>query len=293
LHDRGIKNGLRGIRRLGPADIREIEPHATGLAGLHVPETGIVDFRQVCEKLHERLLAMGGEVRLGEKVKGLHPEAGGMTVTTSATGYLTKQVVNCGGLYCDHLARQIRSQLDVRIIPFRGEYYNIRPERKYLVRNLVYPVPDPAFPFLGVHFTRMLGGGVEAGPNAVLALRREGYRKGDCSLSEFVQTFLWPGFWKLARRNWQAGLAEVYRSWSKKAFTKALQRLVPDLVEDDLVAGGAGVRAQACDRYGNLLDDFFLVRDPGVLHVLNAPSPAATASLAIGEQICEELYVNM
>ncbi len=289
LYERGLNNGLAGIRRLDQAAILEIEPHAAGLRGLHVPETGIVDFRVVAEKLRECVLTLGGEVRLGEEVVALRRQGGMTEVITRDADYQTGQVVNCAGLYSDRIARKTNPDLDVRIIPFRGEYYTVRPEKRQLVRTLIYPVPDPAFPFLGVHFTRMINGEVEAGPNAVLAFKREGYRRGDFSCRDTWESLAWSGLWSLMRRYWRQGLAEQYRSLSKQAFVAALQRLVPEIVEEDLLPGGAGVRAQACDRQGRLVEDFFFVKNPGVLHVCNAPSPAATAALAIGEHIRNEL----
>lgn len=292
LYERGTSNGLAGIRRLDPVGIRELEPHAAGLRGLHVPETGIVDFKQVAEKLHDSVLSLGGEVRLGETVQALRTTAGGIEVATSSASYHAAHVVNCAGLHSDRIARQTKADLDVRIIPFRGEYYTLRPERLELVRNLIYPVPDPAFPFLGVHFTRMINGGVEAGPNAVLAFKREGYRRLDFSLQDTLESLAWPGLRILARRYWREGAAEQYRSLCKGAFVSALQKLVPEIRDADLSPGGAGVRAQACDRQGRLVDDFYFVRGPGVLHVCNAPSPAATAALAIGEHIRDALAVD-
>ena len=256
LHRRATANGV-AIERIGPERLKEIEPHARGIAALHVPGTGIVDYGAVARKLAEFV-----EVRRGVRV-------------ASARSLGAKVVINCAGLHCDRLARS-----RMKIVPFRGEYYALK--RTSLVRGLIYPVPDPSFPFLGVHFTRMIGGGVEAGPNAVLALRREGYRWRDISVRDALETLTYSGFHRLARRYWRMGLMEVWRSWSKPAFVRALQRLVPEVVEDDLERAGAGVRAQALDPDGTLVEDFRIEERPGEIHVLNAPSPAATASLAIG-----------
>lgn len=289
LRRRGEANGLSGLRWLEAAAIREIEPHVAGKAALHVPQTGIVDFRLVSERLRVEVTRLGGEVRTGEAVIGLYQQGAGVTVETSLSVYQAGRVVTCGGLQADRLARLAGGQPPWRIIPFRGEYYNLRPERRSLVHGLVYPVPDPAFPFLGVHFTRLLDGTVEAGPNAVLALKREGYSWADFSLRDMAETLAWPGFRKLARRYWRAGLGEMHRSLRKAAFVEALQRLVPELSGKDLLPGGAGVRAQACDRDGTLLDDFAFFEDRRILHVGNAPSPAATASLAIGEELCDRV----
>jgi L-2-hydroxyglutarate oxidase len=288
LFQRGQQNGLTGLRRINLGEMREIEPHVAGVEGLWVPQTGIIDYKVVSEKYAENVRKLGGEIRLGEPVEGI---ARGNTLTvvqTSRGTYETKLLINCAGLYSDKLAQLTqRSPVQVRIVPFRGEYYELVPQKHHLVRNLIYPVPDPNFPFLGVHFTRMIGGGVEAGPNAVLAFRREGYRKLDFDAREFYETLSWPGFQKVAAKYWQTGLGEYYRSFSKAAFTNALQELIPEIRQEDLVPGGAGVRAQACDRTGGLLDDFAILEDERVINVLNAPSPAATSSLSIGQTVAE------
>ena len=286
--ERGQLNGLASLRRLSLPELREIEPHVAGVEGLFVPQTGIIDYKIVAEKLAEKVRAAGGEIRLGERVVGLAKGPSRSIVTTERGSYETRLVVNCAGLYSDKVAQMSQSSpLHVRIVPFRGEYFELRPDRQHLVRNLIYPVPDPNFPFLGVHFTRMIGGGVEAGPNAVLAFRREGYKKLDFDGKEFYETLTWPGFQKVAAKYWETGLGEMYRSFSKRAFTKALQALIPEIQENDLLPGGAGVRAQACDRDGGLLDDFAIVEDERTINVLNAPSPAATSSLSIGLTISE------
>lgn len=288
LFERGQLNGLNNIRKVAAGEMREIEPHVAGIAGIFVPYTGIIDYKQVCEKFAQKFQTLGGEVRLGERVEQVTPGNSLSIVVTDRGRYETKLVVNCAGLYSDKIAQLTqRESVDVRIVPFRGEYYKIRPEKEYLVKNLIYPVPDPNFPFLGVHFTRMIHGGVEAGPNAVLAFSREGYRKSDVNLKEFYETLAWPGFQKVAAKYWQTGLGEIYRSFSKSAFTKALQALIPEVQEADLEDGGAGVRAQACDRTGGLLDDFAIMETDKAINIVNAPSPAATSSLSIGKTVSE------
>lgn len=298
LYERGQQNGLGGLKKLSVSEMREIEPHVIGVAGMFVPQTGIVDYKQVSDKYAEKFQSLGGEIRLGERVEQVMPErrtAGTSLsiVVTDKGRYETKLVVNCAGLYSDKIAQLTqREAVDVRIVPFRGEYFKIRPEKQYLVKNLIYPVPDPNFPFLGVHFTRMIHGGVEAGPNAVLAFRREGYTKSDVNLKELYETLSWPGFQKVAAKYWQTGLGEMYRSFSKSAFTKALQALIPDIQEADLEDGGAGVRAQACDRTGGLLDDFAILETDKAINVINAPSPAATSSLSIGQTVSEKVLAR-
>lgn len=288
LYDRGQQNGLTKIRKISLGEMKEIEPYVSGVAAMEVPYTGIIDYKAVTEKYAEKFQALGGEIHLKEKVIGITKGSSISIVKTEKAAYETKLVINCGGLYSDKVAQFSQDQpINVRITPFRGEYFQIKPEREHLVRNLIYPVPDPNFPFLGVHFTRMIGGGVEAGPNAVLAFRREGYKKLDIDFKELYETFSWPGFQKVAAKYWQTGLGEMYRSFSKSAFTKALQELIPDIQENDLIPGGAGVRAQACDRTGGLLDDFSILEDTQVINVLNAPSPAATSSLSIGLTVSE------
>ncbi len=293
LYERGQLNGLLGIRKISVGEMHEIEPHVAGLAGLFVPQTGIVDYKQVAQKYAEKFRTLGGEIRLGERVEQLTAGNSLSIVVTDKNRYETKVVVNCAGLYAANIAQLTqRDPIDVRIVPFRGEYFKIRPEKQYLVKNLIYPVPDPNFPFLGVHFTRMIHGGVEAGPNAVLAFRREGYDKFDVNLSELLGTLSWPGFQKVAVKYWQTGLGEMYRSFSKAAFTKALQELIPVIQEADLEPGGAGVRAQACDRTGGLLDDFAILETDKAINVINAPSPAATSSLAIGQTVAEKVIAR-
>lgn len=285
LFERGQENGLQNLKMLTKEEIKEYEPYAKGLEGIFVPQTGIVDFRLVAQKYAQVLKQKEGEIRLGEKVTDIHVNNQWVTVETQKESYTSKLIINCAGLYSDKIARLTSQNINVKIVPFRGEYYKLRKEKEYLVRNLIYPVPDPNFPFLGVHFTRMARGGVEAGPNAVLAFSREGYKKSDINLAELGETLAWPGFQKVAAKYWRTGLGEMYRSFSKAAFTKALQKMLPDVKEDDLVEGGAGVRAQACDRNGGLVDDFMIVEEAKVINVCNAPSPAATSSLSIGETV--------
>lgn len=287
LYNRGIENGLEGLKMLNAEEIKEYEPHVNGMKGFHVPQTGIVDYSVVAKKIAEVFKDMEGTIKLEAKVNGIEKSDGSITVKTSSGTYEGAYLVNCAGLYSDKIARFNDDHAPIKIIPFRGEYYKLSKEKEYLVKNLVYPVPDPNFPFLGVHFTRMKKGGVEAGPNAVLAYRREGYKKSQISLSEFTETLAWPGFRKVAKKYWKTGMGEFYRSYSKAAFTKALQRLLPEINESDLVPGGAGVRAQACDKDGGLLDDFAIVENYRTVNVYNAPSPAATSSLAIGETIAD------
>jgi L-2-hydroxyglutarate oxidase len=285
LEERGRANGLKRLRRLSAEQIREHEPHCRGVAGLHVGETGIVDYVRVTEIYAEDLLAMGGAVLTNSRVTGVSRHGNELVVETTAGAFGCRHLINCAGLQSDRIARMAGVVPDIRIVPFRGEYYELAPERRHLVRNLIYPVPDPGFPFLGVHFTRMINGGVEAGPNAVLALKREGYRRTSFSLRDTVSTLTYGGFWRLARRYLRTGLAEQWRSLSKRAFVRSLQELVPEVTGSDLRRAGAGVRAQALDRSGALVDDFRIVEDERSIHVLNAPSPAATASLAIAETI--------
>lgn len=285
LYNRGQQNGLTGLKKLTAEELREHEPYVTGIAGIHVPQTGIVDYRAVAEKYGVAITKLGGEIVLGAKVNSIRSVSSFMEVETEKQSVTGKIIINCAGLYSDKIARLTSQNVNVKIIPFRGEYYKLKKEKEYLVRNLIYPVPDPNFPFLGVHFTRMMKGGVEAGPNAVLAFKREGYKKSDINLAELTETLAWPGFQKVASKYWRTGLGEMYRSFSKRAFTKALQGLIPEIQENDLEHGGAGVRAQACDRSGGLVDDFLILEEKNVINVCNAPSPAATSSLAIGETI--------
>lgn len=285
LYTRGQQNGLTNLKKLTAEELKEYEPHVAGLAGIFVPQTGIVDYILVANKYGEVFQKNGGTIHLNEKVLDIQHTNTHSVVITQTTSYTSKLVINCAGLYSDKVARMTVPNLNVKIIPFRGEYFKLKKEKEYLVKNLIYPVPDPNFPFLGVHFTRMAKGGVEAGPNAVLAFSREGYKKSNINVSELAESLAWPGFQKVVAKYWRTGMGEMYRSFSKAAFTKALQKLLPEIQESDLVEGGAGVRAQACDRNGGLVDDFLILEDAGVINVCNAPSPAATSSLAIGETV--------
>jgi L-2-hydroxyglutarate oxidase LhgO len=287
LHRRGIANGVPGLEMIDAARIRELEPECTGIKGLYSPATGIIDFTQVTQAYGRHLREGGGDIIFGARVEDIQRRGDATYLLTDKGDVQAKYLVNCAGLYSDTVARMLGADPGLRIIPFRGEYYFLRPEAHRLVKGLIYPVPDPRFPFLGVHFTRTIHGGVEAGPNAVLALAREGYTKTRFNAAESLQTLTFGGFWTMARKYWKTGAEEVYRSFSKKAFTKALQRLVPAVREEDLNPGGAGVRAQAVDNDGRLIDDFRIVETPNAIHVLNAPSPGATASLAISGSILE------
>ncbi|MCS6770889.1 MAG: L-2-hydroxyglutarate oxidase [Kiritimatiellae bacterium] len=287
LERRGRANGLDGIRRLGPEELREIEPHAAGVAALFIPQTGIVDFRAVAIKMAELILEQGSEVRTRCRFLGAKRADGRLVAETTQGPIRADVLVNCGGLQSDRVARLCGVDPGVQIVPFRGEYYELVPDQRQLVRNLIYPVPDPRFPFLGVHFTRMINGKVEAGPNAVLAFKREGYRRLDVSLRDSVDLATYGGFWRMAGRYWRTGLGEFHRSFSKKAFVRALQRLMPEIREEHLVPAGAGVRAQAVAPDGRLVDDFHIVEAERMVHVLNAPSPAATSSLSIGMTVAE------
>jgi (S)-2-hydroxyglutarate dehydrogenase len=289
LRQRGEQNGLTGIRRLNKTEIVEIEPHCTGIDGLFVPQTGIVDYTAVVMRLAERIQNFGGEILTSSEVVEIKESSNTVLVCTKQQRFTTRALITCGGLQSDRLAMQTQPDLDLRIIPFRGEYFELKESAKHLVNSLIYPVPDPNFPFLGVHFTRRIDGTIECGPNAVLAFAREGYRKTDISIREFSQTLAWPGFRKIAFKYWRTGLGEYHRSFSKNAFVAALQKLVPEITANDLQPTGAGVRAQACSRAGSLLDDFEIRQIGRVVHVCNAPSPAATASLAIGDAIASRV----
>ncbi|MDI6772278.1 MAG: L-2-hydroxyglutarate oxidase [bacterium] len=304
LFDRGTANGVAGLRKIGPEEIREIEPHAAGLRAIHSPDTAIVDFREVTAAVAAEARRRGVEIATGARVTAISKEsgggaarratvadggatAGGLRLLTTRGEVRAGYLVNCAGLYSDAVARMAGETPDVRIVPFRGEYCMLKPERRHLVRGLIYPVPDPEFPFLGVHLTRTVHGEVEAGPNAVFAYAREGYTRWRVHPGEMLETLTYPGFWRMAGRHWRTGLYEVCRSFSTRAFVAALQRLVPDLRPGDVVRHGAGVRAQALTPDGSLVDDFRILRSRRAIHVLNAPSPAATASLAIGRHIAD------
>lgn len=287
LEERGCANGLQGMRMLKAEELREIEPHAQGVGALLVPSTGITNYAAVSEKYVEVMRGQGGSLRTKAEVRGIRKSNGDFVVETTAGAFPAKYLVNCAGLFSDRISQMAGVKPEVRIVPFRGEYYDLVPERASLVRWLIYPVPDPRFPFLGVHFTRRIQGTVDAGPNAVLAFKREGYHRTDFSVEDTVNALSFPGFWRMAQRFWKSGLDEQYRSVRKAAFVKALQRLVPEVQDKDLVPGGSGVRAQAIRRDGTLVDDFQFSRSDNMLHVYNVPSPAATASLAIGKALVQ------
>jgi L-2-hydroxyglutarate oxidase len=290
LYERAIANGLT-VKRLSASEVKEIEPNVSCLAGIRVPSTGIVDFGSVCQKLAELIAARGGELRLGTKLLGLRSKGQHVVVETSKGTLAARRIINCAGLHSDRVAKLDGAQPGARIVPFRGEYYELKPERRALVKNLIYPVPDPQFPFLGVHFTRMINGSVHAGPNAVLSLKREGYHRTSFDLRDFLDTMTYGGFWRLAAKHARSGLAEIHRSFSKKAFVRSLQNLIPEICEEDLEPGTAGVRAQALRPDGGLVDDFLIINTASATHVCNAPSPAATASLEIGRVIASQMPV--
>jgi len=287
LSRRGQANGLTGLRMVESGELREIEPHATGVRALVVPSTGITDYAKVCEKYAELISAQGGSILTSSPATAIKRSTKEIVVETPRQVFAADFLINCAGLFSDRISRMAGDDPGITIVPFRGEYYDLIPERASLVRALIYPVPDPRFPFLGVHFTRRIDDSVDAGPNAVLALQREGYRHTDISLRDLAGAISFPGFWRMAAKHWRSGLDEFRRSFSKRAFTRALQRLVPSLQEQDLVPGKSGVRAQALQRDGSLVDDFTFVRSDRMLHVLNVPSPAATASLMIGKAIVQ------
>jgi len=293
IYERGLANGLDKIRLIGKEELKEREPHASGVKAIYVPYTGIIDYKAVAKKYAELIVKAGGEIQFSSKVKNIRSNVKLYDVETSSGSFNTKVFVNCCGLQSDEVAGLTEGKVDTRIIPFRGEYYKIRPERRHLVKNLIYPVPDPAFPFLGVHFTRMVTGEVEAGPNAVLAFKKEGYTRTSLSAKDSFRIFTWNGFYKIASKYYKTGFGEFRRSFSKKAFVKALQRLMPEITESDLIAGGAGVRAQAISKDGRLIDDFLIHENGNIINVLNAPSPAATSSIAIGKTIAERIKLRL
>ena len=288
LFQRGLDHGL-AVARLGPEQVQEIEPHVRCLAGIKVPSTGIVNYREVSAKYVELIKSQGGTVQTGTRVDRLRDVNGIQVIETPHGEFEAGFVINCAGLFSDRVARFGGLDPGAKIVPFRGEYYELLPERRHLVNSLIYPVPDPDFPFLGVHFTRMIDDSVHAGPNAVLAFKREGYRRTDINCADLFETLTFPGFWKLARKYYRDGMMEMVRSVSKRAFVQSLQQLVPEVTEDDLVPTHSGVRAQALMRDGKLVDDFLIVNGENSIHVCNAPSPAATASLEIGRFIANQL----
>ena len=285
LYERGVANGVEGLEIIGPERLREIEPHAAGIRALWSPGTGIAEYTKVTQAYASKFAHAGGDVFTGTPVQRITRDGGSLALETPKGIVQTNHIINCAGLFADRVASMIEGRVDVRIIPFRGEYYTLRPESHHLVSGLIYPVPDPRFPFLGVHYTRNINGSVEAGPNAVLSFSREGYRKRDVDLGDTFETLSYPGFWKMTANHWRTGLSEMRRSYSKSIFLRDLQRLLPEIREEDLAPGGSGVRAQAVAGNGALLDDFNIIRGREAVHVLNAPSPGATSSLAIGEHI--------
>jgi L-2-hydroxyglutarate oxidase len=288
IYNRGIQNGLSKIKYLTSEEIKDYEPHCEGLKAIHVPQAGIINYKEVSKKLFDLLILNGVEFAFNQEVIEINNDYL-VKVDTLNESYTTRKLICCGGLHSDRLSDKTNADKNLRILPFRGEYYELKKESEQLVNNLIYPVPDPAFPFLGVHFTRMIGGGIEAGPNAVLAFKREGYKFTDFNLKDFRDIVFWPGFWKIALKYGKTGAYEMYRSLSKKAFTKALQKLVPEIKESDLKRGGAGVRAQVCDKNGDLIDDFYIKNNKNVINVVNAPSPAATSAFSIGESIINKI----
>ncbi len=285
LKRRGDENGIKGIKELNAEQLKEYEPHVQGVGGLHIPETGIVDYKQVSETFARLIRDSGADIFLNTKFKGMQKNGSDLILETNQNPVHAKHLINCGGLQSDRIAKSCGVDPGVRIVPFRGEYYEINADKHHLVNNLIYPVPDPAFPFLGVHFTRMINGGREAGPNAVLAFKREGYQKTSFSLKDTWETFTYSGFLRLGAKYMKMGLGEFYRSYNKHAFVRAMQKLIPEIESKDIVPGGAGVRAQALEANGALVDDFKIVEAERMIHVLNAPSPAATAAISIGEKI--------
>jgi L-2-hydroxyglutarate oxidase len=288
LYERGVANGLR-VETISQERLKELEPYVNGVAAIHVPSTGIVNYRRVAETYARLVQERGGEIRTNAAVVGIQPHADHSVVETTGGSIHAKFVVNCAGLHSDRIAKLAGVETGMKIVPFRGEYFELKPEKHYLVKSLIYPVPNPDFPFLGVHFTRMIGGGVHAGPNAVLSLKREGYLRTDFSFRDALEVATYPAFWKLAHRHFREGAKEMIRSWNKHAFVRSLQKLVPDVRTDDIVPSRAGVRAQALMKDGKLMDDFVLIAGPRSIHVCNAPSPAATASIEIGRFIAQQI----
>ncbi len=285
LYNRGIKNGVPNIKLLDKDDIKDLEPHTIGIKGIHSPSTGIIDYKDVCNVCANIIEQNGGKIQLNSKVIDIIRDNDGILIETTQGNFRSKSVINCAGLYSDRIAKMTEANLGIKIIPFRGEYYKLKTDRTHLVKNLIYPVPNPEFPFLGVHFTRKIDGTVEAGPNAVLAFSREGYAKTDINFRDLKDVFGYPAFWKLGKWYWKIGTTEMLRSYLKVLFVKALKTLIPEIEINDLIPGGSGVRAQALTKNGKLLDDFHIIRDKNITHVLNAPSPAATSAFAIAEHI--------
>ena len=292
LYQRGLQNDIK-VARMTAAEVREIEPHVNCLAGIRVFSTGIADYKQVCQKYAELIQLKGGDLRLKTKVLKIVDTPQGKVLETNNGTFETRIVINCAGLHSDRIARLNNVDPQAKIVPFRGEYYELIPEKRYLVKTLIYPVPNPAFPFLGVHFTKMIDGSVHAGPNAVLSFKREGYKKTDFDLRDFIEVMTYPGFWKLAAKYADEGIQEIIRSFSKAVFVRSLQRLIPEVQSQDLVPTHAGVRAQALMQDGKLVDDFLIVKGENSIHVCNAPSPAATSSLEIGKAVVEQVSQHL
>ncbi|HWO97216.1 MAG TPA: L-2-hydroxyglutarate oxidase [Bacillus sp. (in: firmicutes)] len=288
LYQRGLQNEL-AIQKIGIDELKEIEPHVSGLGAIRVPQAGIVNYRQVSEKFAEIIQQHGGEIRLNTKVEKMHEESDQVIIETNRGTLKASMVINCAGLHSDRVAAAAGYKTDMKILPFRGEYFKLKPEKRYLVKHLIYPVPNPKFPFLGVHFTRMISGEVDAGPNAVLSFKREGYKKTDFNAKDLIESLSFPGLWKMAGKFAKEGLDEYIRSFSKKQFTKSLQELIPEIQEDDLIPAPAGVRAQALRSDGNMVDDFHIIMGKRTIHVCNAPSPAATASIEIGKEVVNRI----
>jgi L-2-hydroxyglutarate oxidase len=288
LFKRGLENNL-SVTKLSPEEVREIEPHVNCLGGIKVPTAGIINYKKVCQKYGELIQLQGGEIRLNTQVTKIIKTNQGYTLETNQAPVNTKFMINCAGLQSDRVARLGGVNPEAKIVPFRGEYYELKPEKRYLVKNLIYPVPNPDFPFLGVHFTRMIDGSIHAGPNAVLSLKREGYGKTDFDFKDFADVITYPGFWKLAAKHADEGIQEIIRSFSKAAFVRSLQALIPEVTADDIIPNPAGIRAQALKNNGQLVEDFLIIEDDKAMHVCNAPSPAATASLEIGQAIASKI----
>ncbi len=293
IFDRGIQNGLKGLRILTTKELKEIEPYAAGVAAIKVPQTGIIDYTEVSNKYLEVAKSYNAQIVFNQEIENISIKQVHCEVISKDQTFIAKTVVTCTGLFSDRIAKITHPDLPYRLVPFRGEYYKLKKEAQHLVKNLIYPVPDPSFPFLGVHFTRMIDNEVECGPNAVLSFKREGYNKTSFNLRDTFETFTWSGFHKIMMRHWKTGIGEFYRSYNKNAFVKALQKLVPEIKAADLEVGGSGVRAQACMKDGRLLDDFYIVEDKRIVHVCNAPSPAATASLSIGDFVADKVLAQL
>ena len=292
IYERGLQNEIEDIELINEERLKELEPHVNGVAAIHVPCAGIVDYAGVCRVLQQLIEESGGEVRFNRKVTKISRQCEEVSIHAGKENVTSSYLINCAGLYSDHVAKSGGVKSPVKIVPFKGEYYELKPEAEYLVNDLIYPLPNPEFPFLGVHFTRMALGGIECGPNAVFAFKREGYNKLSFDLRDTIETLNFPGFWKMAKEHWRMGLDEYRRSFSKKAFVKGLQKLIPEVREEHLKVSPSGIRAMALQRNGEILDDFYFEVADRQIHVLNAPSPAATAGLAIGDEIVKKVEEN-